>query len=121
MKFQDLEHFSAEDIEAALKRNDPDELQLVPVTIALSFPDQVLAENICLKLSFHGHSKVRGNAIMSLGHLARRFRKLDEHTVKPVIETALSDENEYVRTLAKSAADEIQQFLGWDIAGHVYG
>jgi hypothetical protein len=120
-KFQDLEHFTDGDVDAAIKRNDPEELQFVPVTVALSCPDQPFAQDICLKLSRHAYSKVRGNAVMSLGHLARRFRNLDERTVKPVIESALTDEDEYVRTLAKSAADEIHQFLGWSIAGHVYG
>jgi hypothetical protein len=120
-KFQDLKHFTDGDVDAAMKRNDPDELQFVPVTVALSSPDQSFAQNICIELSRHGHGKIRGNAVMSLGHLARRFRKLDERAVKPVIESALTDEDEYVRTLAKSAADEIHQFLGWSIAGHVYG
>lgn len=120
-RFQDLERFTTSDIEAAIERNDPNELQLVSVTMALSCPDRTAAQDVCLKLSSHTHNKVRGNAIMSLGHLGRRFRALDEQAVKPVIESALRDDDEYVRTRAKSAADEIHQFLGWEIAGHVYG
>jgi hypothetical protein len=58
---------------------------------------------------------------MSLGHLARRFRTLDEKTVKPIIEQALLDKDEYIRMNAKSAADEIHQFLHWKIDGHSYG
>jgi hypothetical protein len=121
MRFQDLEGFTAGDIDAAIERNDPHELQLVSVTVALSCPDRAVAQDACLRLSRHAHHKVRGNAIMSLGHLARRFRVLDEPTVKPLVESALQDADEYVRTRAKSAADEIHQFLGWSIAGHVYG
>jgi hypothetical protein len=64
---------------------------------------------------------VRGNALASLGHLARRFRSLDEQAVKPVIEAALGDTDEYVRVHAQSAADEIHQFLHWNIQGHKYG
>ncbi len=121
IRFQDLERFTASDIDAAIERNDPHELQLVSVTVALACPDQPAAQDACLKLSRHTHHKVRGNAIMSLGHLARRFRTLDEGAVKPLIETALRDGDEYVSTRAKSAADEIHQFLGWSIAGHKYG
>lgn len=120
-RFQDLEHFTAADIDAAIERNDPHELQMVSVTVALACPDQTAAQEVCLKLSRHRHNKVRGNAIMSLGHLARRFRALDEGAVKPLIESALRDADEYVRTRAKSAADEIHQFQGWSIACHVYG
>jgi len=121
IRFQELERFTARDIDAALERNDPQELQLVSVTVALACPDQAAAQDACLRLSRHAHNKVRGNAVMSLGHLARRFRTLDEQVVKPLIESALHDADEYVRTRAKSAADEIHQFLGWSIAGHVYG
>jgi hypothetical protein len=121
MRFQDLERFTTNDIDAAIERNDLQELQLVSVTVALACPDRQSAQDACLRLSLHAHHKVRGNAVMSLGHLARRFRALDEQTVKPLIESALHDADEYVRTRAKSAADEIHQFLGWSIAGHVYG
>jgi HEAT repeat protein len=89
--------------------------------VALACPDQTAAQDVCLRLSRHAHNKVRGNAVMSLGYLGRRFRRLDEQAVKPLIESALRDADEYVRTRAKSAADEIHQFLGWSIAGHVYG
>ena len=121
MKFQDRERFTHKDVEAAIIRNDPAELQLVPVTVALISSDPSFAQEVCIKLAAHENNKVRGNAIMSLGHIARRFRRLNEHEVKPIIEAALQDGDDYVRMLAKSAADEIHQFLGWPIAGHVYG
>jgi hypothetical protein len=121
IRFQDLERFAAEDIDAAIERDDPHELQLVSVTVALAGPDRTAAQDVCLRLSRHAHNRVRGHAVMSLGHLARRFRALDEDVVKPVIESSLAERDEYVRTHAKSAADEICQFLGWEIKGHVYG
>ena len=34
-KFQDLDGFTLDDSESALRRNDPDELQLLPVTVAV--------------------------------------------------------------------------------------
>ncbi len=121
-KFQDLERFTTDDIIAAIKRKDPYELSLVSVTVALMCPDRLVAQDVCLNLCDDVFDdRVRGNAVMSLGHLARRFRSLDEQSVKPIIESALNDRDEYVRTHAKSAADEIHQFLGWRIAGHVYG
>jgi hypothetical protein len=121
IRFQDLASFTIDDVDAAIMRNDPEELQFVSITIALSSSEAALAQEVCLKLSTHEHHKVRGNALMSLGHLARRFRALDEDKVRPILELALHDHDEYVKMLAKSAADEIQQFLHWQIAGHVYG
>jgi hypothetical protein len=120
-RFQDLPRFTRDDVDAAITRNDPDELQLVPITVALSSSELALAQEVCLKLCTHEHFKVRGNAVMSLGHLARRFRALDEDKVRPLLESALNDKDDYVKMLAKSAADEIHQFLHWQIPGHIYG
>ncbi len=121
MKFQDLDRFTDDDIAAALQRNDPDELQLVSLTVALTAADPAAAAPLCIRLCSHADNRVKGNALVSLGHLARRFGSLDEALVKPLIERGLKDPDEYVRTSAKSAADEIHQFLHWTIAGHAYG
>jgi hypothetical protein len=121
VKFQDLQHFTSDDIDAAMNRNDPEELYLVPVIVALAFADRSRAEAVCVELCSHEDRRVRGNAVTSLGHLARRFRSLDQKTVQPLIEQALDDADLQVRMNAKSAADEIHQFLHWQIAGHVYG
>ena len=121
IRFQDLENVTSQDVSAALRRNDPAELQFVSITLALSFPDNEFVQDVCVRLFAHANHKVRGNAVISLGYLARRFRKLDKQVVCPVIESALHDTDIHVRELAKSAADEIHQFLHWDIRGHVYG
>jgi len=120
-KFQDLETFTERDVEEALSRNADDEISLVPLTISLVATDPVYAQQVCLKLAAYPQPLVRGNALVSLGHLARRFRSLDELLVKRIIEAGLLDNDEYVRLSAKSAADEIHQFLGWTFQNHVYG
>jgi hypothetical protein len=120
-KFQDLDTFTEGDVEEALGRNADDEISLVPLTIALAATDPAYAQQVCLKLAADPRAIVRGNALASLGHLARRFRSLDILPVKRVIEAGLVDNDEYVRLSAKSAADEICQFLGWSFQNHVYG
>lgn len=120
-RFQDLEYFTNDDVNDAILRNDPAELALVSITVALSSPDAACAQDVCLRLGVYKDPRVRGNAVMCLGHLARRFRSLDEPRVRPLIEASLRDSDDYVRTLAVSAADEVHQFLGWEFPGHVYG
>ena len=119
--FHDLDVITSKDVQAALKRNDPEELQFVSITLALSDLDFTLCEAVCIQLGSSEHHRVRGNALVSLGHLARRYRRLDEATVKPMIEAGLANADAFVRESAKSAADEIHQFLHWEIAGHRYG
>jgi hypothetical protein len=121
IKLQDLKTISMQDVNAAILRNDPAELELVSITVALSDLDIYFIQSICVGLTTHSDSIVRGNALVSLGHLARRYFMLDELSIKTLIESALLDSHDYVRLCAKSAADEIHQFLHWDIRGHVYG
>jgi hypothetical protein len=121
IKLQDRETITVEDVNEAILRNDPAELEFVSITVALSDLDFHFVQSICIGLASSPHNKVRGSALVSLGHLARRYRLLDEQSVKPCIESALLDSDEYVRASAKSAADEIHQFLHWSIRGHVYG
>jgi len=120
-KLQDLDAITPKDVLGALQRNDPEELGLASITIALSDLDFNFAQSVCTQLCASENDRIRGNALISLGHLARRYRALEEQTVKPIIESALLDPDEYVRMSAKSAADEIHQFLHWTIRGHVYG
>jgi hypothetical protein len=121
IKFQDLSTFTPKDVNLALLRNDPGELQFVSITLALADLDFNFTQSVCIQLCSHEDGKVRGNALVSLGHMARRYRRLDEQTVKPILEASLQSPEEYVRASAKSAADEIHQFLHWPIQGHVYG
>jgi hypothetical protein len=120
-KFQELDSFTEREVEEALRRNADDEISLVPITIALIATHHAYAQQVCLKLAADPRSLVRGNALVGLGHIARRFRALDELPVTRVIESGLLDNHEYVRLSAKSAADEIHQFLGWTFQNHVYG
>lgn len=120
-KLQDLKTITIKDVNAALLRDDPAELKLLSITIALSDLDIHFVQSICTGLTSYHNSKVRGNALVSLGHLARRYRMLDEQSIKPIVESALLDADEFIRESAKSAADEIHQFLHWNIQGYVYG
>jgi hypothetical protein len=120
-KFQDLDTLTVKDVNAALLRNDPEELRFVSITLALSDLDFNLTQAVCIRLCASRDAAVLANALASLGHLARRFHVLDEQAVRPIIEAALKHDDQSVRASAGSAADEIHQFLHWNIAGHVYG
>lgn len=90
-RFQDLERFTSGDIDAAFLRDDPEELALVSITVALASPDGDGAQEVCLRLGASGDPRVRAHAVMCLGHLARRFRRLDEPRVRPLIESSIRD------------------------------
>jgi hypothetical protein len=73
-------------------------------------------EVLCHELAKHGHEQVRGNAVLGLGHLSRRFGVLKKESLE-LIEAALRDDSSYVRGQAWSAAEDAAHFLGVRIRG----
>ena len=113
MKYSPIEWRSKQDVEAAVSKNEPEDLAGAVISAALYSDDPDWALSICLKLSSHEHSNVRGNAILGFGHIARIHGVLNEGTVKRVIEEGLRDRSDYVRAQANSAADDVEFFLNW--------
>jgi len=114
MQYEPIEPMSRGDVEAAVARGEPEELLRVVLAVALHSEDGSWASAVCLQLARHQHFHVRGNAILGLGHVARRFGRLDP-VARGVIEDGLRDINDYVRGQAESAADDAQRFLRWTI------
>lgn len=103
-----IEPVSSADAEAAIVRNDPDELRRVVIAVGRHSDDLEWSESFCLRLSQHTHYNVRANAIQSFGHIARRFRRLDNPESIRAVQDALVDTHDYVRSEAEDAADEIE-------------
>ena len=101
------------EIEAALVRNDPEELLIGVLSAALYLEDRIFAQKVCIRLSEHPHFNVRGNALLGFAHIARIDGELDEAKVKPLIKNGLVDNNDYVRGQAEDAVDDIEHFLDW--------
>ncbi|MGE0596645.1 MAG: hypothetical protein AB7P07_09765 [Hyphomonadaceae bacterium] len=101
-------------VEAVLARADPDELLFVPIVVSLDPPDCAWSFAICRQLAGHEDWRVRANAILGFGHLARTCGAL-ETGIAPLIETALEDPQWEVRAKANDAAHDINHFLGWSL------
>jgi hypothetical protein len=115
MRYEDIPEPSSYDAEEILSRGDLTELRLVALSVSLHSENPDLAEAICLRLAHHEDGITRGNSLLGLGHVARIHRRLTESAAKPVVEAALRDPDDWVRGHATSAADDIEQFLGWKL------
>jgi len=113
-RFENPEFTGTADAEATIQRNHPEELLHVPVAVSLYAPDLDWAQSVCAQLAAHPDPRVRGNAVLGFGHLARRFRCLDRNIVM-LIKAALHDPSQYVRGQAVTAADDIAHYLHWTI------
>jgi hypothetical protein len=108
--YQAIEPVEVPDAEAALERNDPAELLLVAIGVGLHSEDLAWSEDFCLRLARHPHFNVRGNSILSFGHLARRFKTLNRPESIEAVRSGLTDADEYVRGQADAAADDVEWF-----------
>jgi len=100
-------------VEDAIRRDDPSELVDLIVDVALEADEWNWAQACCVQLTRHRSAMVRGNAVLGFGHIARRFGRLDPNLVKRLVDRALHDRSEYVREQAESAAEDIETFLSW--------
>ena len=115
MRYEAIEPRSREEVEAAISRDNPDELSSAVVSAALHAKDSAWAEGVCQRLAGHDHPNVRGNAVLGFGYIARIHGQLDEGRVRPLIESALRDASDYVRGQADAAADDVEHFLQWRV------
>ena len=104
---------SREAVEKALATDNTDVLLRAVIAVSMCDHDWQYAQELCMKLSRHWNFNVRGNAILGFGHIARVHGILDEELVKPVIELALGDENNYVVGHAVDAVMDTEHYLGW--------
>ncbi len=111
MRFEPIDAQSRATAESARERNDPDELLQVVLAVALHEEDLPWAEQFCASLATHAHFNVRGNAILGLGHLARRFERLDVSVAVPLVARGLADPDSYVRGQAHAAAEDLELYL----------
>jgi hypothetical protein len=115
VEYRPIPEMSRDEVEGAIRRDDPEEVSVAVLSAALHSDDPEWAESVCLYLAAHQHPSVRGNAVLGFGHLSRLHGSLDEPKVKPVIESALHDPDAYVRGQAECAADDVEHFLKWKL------
>jgi hypothetical protein len=113
LHYEEPAEWSREAVEQALRDGDAEALLHAVIAIALRDADWRYAQDLCVRLCDHADARVRGNAIVGFGHVARVHRRLDRDVVQPIVQAALSDASEYVRGQAVAAADDTAQFLGW--------
>jgi hypothetical protein len=115
MKYENIPELSRAEVEEAL-RNNSEDLSLAVLSAVLFSDDCEWVESVCIRAASHGEPKVKGNAILGFGHLARRSGDFVQPQVATgIIQTALSDSSEYVRGQAESAADDVEAFTAYRI------
>lgn len=105
--------WSKEDVESVLERGVPSELLFVPIVVGMAAHDcgANWAQSVCLRLSGHHDERVRANALLGLGHIARTARQLRIEAAAAAIRAGLRDDSALVRGQAEEAASDVRVFL----------
>ena len=115
LTYEEIRELTPDDVARVLSRGDPRELLYVPLSVGLHADDPVWAQGVCTGLASHPDGTVRGNALLGLGHIARVHGVLDEGVARPLLLAGLDDESEHVRGQARSAIDDVEHCLGWQL------
>lgn len=113
MRYESIEPISLTAAESALSGVDLDQLRRAVVAVGLYEMNFASAFRFLMQTASHADSFIRGNTLVSFGHLARRFGELDERSVRPFVERGLFDKDDFVHGQAHAAADDLSHFLGW--------
>lgn len=111
--YEEIPEWTHDSVDQALQADDPDLLLRAVIAVGMHDSDWRYAQDLCVRLSSHWHFNVRGNAILAFGHIARVHGQLDRTMVQPIIEKALRDADDYVRSQGFDAAADTGHFLGW--------
>lgn len=100
---------SIEQVRAMIEGADSSAAAPSIIGLALYHCDGGATEALLSELSTHPDEVLRGNAVLGLGHLARRGHQLSPESLAAVAQ-ALASESEYVRGQATAASEDIEFF-----------
>lgn len=101
-------------LDAALEADDVEALREMVVAVTTLGDDAELATDLVRRLVTHEDEFVRGNAVLGVGHIARRFGSVAPDLL-PRVRAAAIDPSEHVRGHAVSAADDLLMFAGIEL------
>ena len=111
--------WTEDDVEAVIQRDDPVEVLHAPIVVGMHANglQRTWAESVCQRLARHPDPRIRVNALMGFGHIARTCKALDTAAAAPFIVAGMEDPDEAVRDAAHTAASDVSIYAGDDVPG----
>lgn len=106
--YEPISRMSKRNITAALRSPDSKVVLRAILSAALYSDDGLWAEKLVYKFIDHDDPYIRGNAMLSLGHIARVHGSLNRERAIDVLRVAKNDRHEFVRSHAIDALDDVR-------------
>lgn len=108
--YEEIPEFTRDKFDEILHSNNQRLIEIALISLGLYYDDFEYALKMIFKFANHPNNIIRGNAILSIGYLAMRFKILPIHPTIELLQKSLDDHDPYVKNQAYSAASEIEVF-----------
>jgi hypothetical protein len=105
MSFQEQTRLSHAEAERSFRSDDTAAICSALAAVTLTDWDRTWLEGWCVSLSEHPESAVRQISATCLGHIARRFRRMDPHAIEALHRLC---EDPETRTYAQDALEDVR-------------
>ncbi len=109
--YEPIRRMSKREIASIVREDVPERVWEAVLSAALYSGDGQWAEKLAYKLIDHRDALVRGNAMLSLSHIARIHGTIDRSRAIDILRVALNDRDESVRRQAADALEDVQHFI----------
>ncbi len=113
MTYEPITYFSVEDINNAIKNNDIEKLELIPLSVGEYCMNWRKGQKLCLLfLKKYDTERIRANAVLGLSYIARNHRRLDKWKVLPFLKKEYKTNKKFSGIIC-NAIEDIFLFLHW--------
>ena len=114
MKNIQLSEYSDDEIMDKLYHGNNDELKTLAISVAEYHPNYLFAQDLCFFLLDNENEEIRGNALLGLSFIARRFKQLDVDTLISLLRKHRFTSSKK-KSRAEDAFEDISLFTGVEI------
>lgn len=109
--YEEIARMSKREINKSIASGNSREQSRAVLSAALYTGDGEWAEKLAYRLIDHSDAAVRGNAFLSLGHIARVHGTLDRQRAIDVLRVATNDRDEFVRGTAGAVLEDVEHYI----------
>jgi len=109
--------FDDDAIKQILQFGTIEEKMTLSLSVGEYHSDWEYAQQICARLASHDNQKVKANAALGFGYIARTKGKLQQSIVEPILQRLLDEctDEDMCKGRVADAIDDVNVFMGWSI------